>query len=98
MPAHTHRARPGTRRTHGLIAPASRSLCANEADEGLGDGDMPNDVQGATFGTDDREFLLRAERSGLGTGRVYTVTYSVQDGSGNSTVRQATVTVPFDMR
>lgn len=74
------------------------AITSNEADEGLGDGDMPNDVQGAAFGTDDREFLLRAERSGLGTGRVYTVTYRVEDGSGNSTVRQATVKVPFDMR
>jgi hypothetical protein len=74
------------------------SITSNEPDEGLGDGDMPNDVQEAAFGTDDREFLLRAERSGLGSGRVYTVTYEVRDGSGNFTTRVATVRVPFSMK
>jgi hypothetical protein len=74
------------------------AITSNEADEGLGDGDMPNDVQGAAFGTDDREFLLRAERSGLGNGRLYTVTYRVEDAGGNFAERQATVEVPFDLR
>jgi endo-1,4-beta-xylanase len=52
------------------------------------------DIQGAAFGTDDRQFLLRAERSGTGSGRVYTITYEAADDSGNVTTRQATVTVP----
>ncbi len=55
---------------------------------------QPNDIQGASFGTDDRQFLLRSERSGKGSGRVYTITYSATDASGNTTVGQATVTVP----
>ena len=70
------------------------SIMSTEADNGLGDGDQPNDIQGASFGTDDRQFLLRNERSGTGSGRVYTITYSATDASGNTTVRQATVTVP----
>jgi len=70
------------------------SITSNEADNGLGDGDQPQDIQGASFGTDDRQFLLRSERSGNGSGRVYTITYSATDASGNTTVRQATVTVP----
>ena len=70
------------------------SIMSNEADNGLGDGDQPDDIQGAAFGTDDRQFLLRSERSGTGSGRVYTITYSATDASGNTTVRQATVTVP----
>jgi len=47
--------------------PSSRSfsIASNEADNGLGDGDTPNDIQGAAFDTDDRAFGLRAERSGL---------------------------------
>src|SRR5262249_35942976 len=69
------------------------SITSNEADNGLGDGDQANDIQ-ATFDTDDRTFLLRSERSGPGTGRVYTVTYEARDASGNKTTRQATVTVP----
>ena len=70
------------------------SIMSNEADNGLGDGDQPNDIQGAAFGTDDRQFQLRRERSGNGSGRIYTITYSATDASGNTTVRQATVTVP----
>ena len=49
---------------------------------------------GGGFGTDDRTFLLRAERSGTGDGRVYTVTYEASDASGNTTTKTATVTVP----
>jgi hypothetical protein len=70
------------------------SILSTEADNGLGDGDQPDDIQGASFGTDDRQFKLRNERSGTGQGRVYTITYSATDASGNTTVRQATVTVP----
>lgn len=70
------------------------SIVSNEPDNGLGDGDQPQDVQGAAFGTDDRTFQLRSERSGKGNGRIYTITYEARDDSGNATVRQATVTVP----
>jgi endo-1,4-beta-xylanase len=73
------------------------SITSNEPDNGLGDGDTGGDIQGAAFGTDDREFFLRAERGGVGAGRTYTVTYSATDGSGNSTVRQAVVVVPHDL-
>lgn len=37
---------------------------------------------------------LRAERSGLGTGRVYTITLTCTDAANNVTVRNATVIVP----
>jgi len=70
------------------------SITSNEPDNGLGDGDQPDDIQLAAFDTDDRQFLLRSERSGKGSGRVYTITYSATDASGNTTVSQATVTVP----
>ena len=64
------------------------SILSNESDN-LGDGDQPDDIQGAAFGTDDRQFLLRRERSGNGSGRIYTITYSATDASGNTTVSQA---------
>jgi uncharacterized protein len=70
------------------------SVTSNEPDEGLGDGDMPNDI----VIVDDYTFRLRAERSGLGEGRIYTVTYLVKDACGNETYATATVTVPRDMR
>jgi uncharacterized repeat protein (TIGR01451 family) len=70
------------------------SITSNEPDNGLGDGDTANDVQGAAFGTRDQVFQVRSERSGPGSGRIYTVTYEAQDESGNKTTRQATITVP----
>ena len=70
------------------------SIASNEPDNGLGDGDQANDIQGAAFGTDDRQFLLRSERAGKKKDRIYTITYSATDDSGNTTQRQATVRVP----
>jgi hypothetical protein len=69
------------------------AITSNEPDDGKGDGGTTNDVQGAVFGTDDRSFEVRAERSGGGTGRVYTSAYSATDLSGNVTTRQATIAV-----
>jgi len=79
-------------------APSVRllSIVSDEPDNGRGDGNTTGDIAGATLGTDDREFQLRAERSGGGDGRVYTVTYEVRDASGNASTRVATVTVPHD--
>jgi hypothetical protein len=58
-----------------------------------------NDFAGATFGTDDRAFQLRATRFGGGSGRTYTVVYRVTDtGTGLSATASATVTVPHDKR
>ncbi|MHB9100629.1 MAG: hypothetical protein ACYC2E_03835 [Sulfuricella sp.] len=56
-----------------------------------------NDIQGAQFGTDDRQFSLVAKRAGTNqAGRIYTVTYSATDASGNKATASATVTVPHD--
>ncbi|HKB79556.1 MAG TPA: HYR domain-containing protein, partial [Thermoanaerobaculia bacterium] len=74
------------------------AITSSEPDNGLGDGDTPIDVQGAAFGTDDRDFLLRAERSGLGIGRTYTITYQARDASSNITVKEVTVSVPRSQR
>jgi hypothetical protein len=72
------------------------SITSNEPDEGTGDGNQPNDIQDADFGTDDRVFRLRAERSGNGSGRVYTVTYRVEDCHGNFTEISGEVRVPHN--
>jgi len=67
------------------------SIESNEPDNGKG-----NDIEGAEFGTEDYTFLLQAERDGSGGGRIYTITYTATDASGNSDIGSATVTVPHD--
>jgi predicted extracellular nuclease len=67
------------------------SVTSNEPDDGEDDGNTINDI----VIVDDFHFKLRAERSGVGTGRIYTITYLVTDACGNSTLASATVTVPL---
>ncbi|MFN0139655.1 MAG: VWA domain-containing protein, partial [Pyrinomonadaceae bacterium] len=74
------------------------SITANEPVNGKGDGNTESDIEDAEFGTDDRQFSLRAERSGTGSGRVYTITYRATDAAGNSALATATVIVPHDNR
>jgi hypothetical protein len=75
------------------------SVTSNEPDDakGNGNGKTVDDIQGADIGTEDYIFQLRAERAGGGDGRVYTITYTVTDASGNSASASATVVVPHDM-
>lgn len=72
------------------------SITSNEPDVSAGTGNFANDIQNAAFGTDDRKFSLRAERSGEGPGRIYTITYFVQDAAGNGRVVSGVVIVPHD--
>jgi len=63
------------------------SIAVNEVYE-------PKDIQDASLGVDDRQFLLRAEQKSKNSlGRIYTVQYSATDGSGNQSIATATVTV-----
>lgn len=72
------------------------SITSSEPDDarGIGDGHTMNDIQEAAFGTPDTAFKLRAERAGRGSGRIYTVTYTAMDGSGNQASASAVVVVP----
>ncbi|WP_409343372.1 exo-alpha-sialidase [Paenibacillus sp. MBLB4367] len=80
----------------GIDSVVLRSITSNEPENGLGDGDQPNDIQDALYGTDDTSFSVRAERSGKGQGRVYTIIYAAIDKAGNETTASATVTIPHD--
>jgi hypothetical protein len=46
--------------------------------------------------TGDFAFQLRAERSGTGSGRVYTITYKATDASGNYATGSVTIEVPHN--
>jgi serine protease len=66
------------------------SIASNEPIEGLGDGDTsPDWVITGSLSLD-----VRAERSGKGNSRVYTITIECSDSSGNSSTKTVTVTVP----
>ena len=80
----------------GTIQPILVSASSSEPDNGLGDGDTENDIQGADLGTPDHDVMLRAERSGGGPGRVYTLVYSVADATGAVTEARTHVRVPHD--
>jgi von Willebrand factor A domain-containing protein 7 len=41
---------------------------------------------------------VRAERSGLGDGRVYAITFVADDGQGGTTTGRVRVVVPHDVR
>ena len=57
---------------------------------GLGDGDTANDC----VIVDSHSVNVRAERSGNGNGRVYTIHYTVTDDSNNASDQTCIVTVP----
>jgi len=68
------------------------SVTSNEPDNGEDDGNTVDDI----VIIDDYHFQLRAERSDLGNGRIYTITYLVSDANGNETIQSATVLVPLN--
>lgn len=72
------------------------SVTSNEPDNGQGDGNTSNDIQGVEEGTADFGFDLRAERSGGGSGRVYTILYRIVDEAGLETTATTRVVVPHD--
>jgi len=69
---------------------------SNEADNGPGDGNTVNDIQGLAVGMPDYEFELRAERAASGNGRLYTMVYTAEDASGNASSQAGFVVVPHD--
>jgi TolB protein len=72
------------------------AVTSNEPDDARGSGHTAGDIQGADVGTADVDFFVRAERSGGGSGRLYTATYTATDASGNSAAASDVVTVPHD--
>ena len=85
--------------TASLVAPApsfcnpvcALSVTSNEPENGTGDGDTAPDWQLV----DAHHVLLRAERSGQGKGRIYTIKINCNNGT-HVAQASATVTVPHN--
>jgi hypothetical protein len=56
-----------------------------------------DDIQSFTIGEADVRGLLRAQRDGSGTGRIYTLRYTVTDVAGNTSACDTQVSVPHDL-
>jgi hypothetical protein len=65
-------------------------VTSNEPINGLGDGDQQPDW----VILDAYHLKLRAERSGIGTGRIYTITVTATDSGGGSSAAIVAVRVP----
>jgi hypothetical protein len=78
----------------------SAAVTSNEPQDGLGDGDMSPDwtipIVDQTTGV--ITLQLRAERSGSGNGRTYTVMITARDASGNFSSADVNIIVPRDQR
>jgi hypothetical protein len=70
------------------------SVTSNELIDGLGDGDTSPDW----IVLDQHHVFLRAERSGKGSGRTYTITVTCADPAGNTVTRTVTVKVPMSQK
>jgi alpha-tubulin suppressor-like RCC1 family protein len=78
--------------TDNLAAPVCSitGVTSNEPQNGLGDGDTPNDW----LITGPLTLQLRAERAGNGNGRIYTIAVRCADAAGNAATSSTTVAVP----
>jgi hypothetical protein len=73
------------------------TITSDEPVNGLGDGDTAPDWAVQQAGVSTYDVSVRAERSGLGDGRVYTIGAVAMDRAGNaSPARSGTVTVPHN--
>jgi hypothetical protein len=79
------------------------SVTSNEPVNGVGDGDTDpdwiiSDNTQASTGNYVSHLKLRAERSAAGSGRIYTVTITARDPSGNTSTKTIEIRVPHDIK
>ena len=76
-----------------LVTVTVTSVTQDEPVNGLGDGDTSPDAV-----VQDGGVILRAERSGVGNGRVYQVNFTADDGQGGVCTGLVKVGVPHDRK
>ena len=74
------------------------TVASDEPLNGRGDGNTDADWQVVANNDGTFDVFVRAERSGNGDGRVYTITATATDAFGNTAVETGTVTVRHDRR
>ena len=74
----------------------SVEVTSNEPVDGLGDGNTEPDWQVDENPDGSYDVWVRVERSGTGIGRLYTITATAEDASGNVATQSAEVQVPHD--
>jgi hypothetical protein len=84
----------------GLPITLSASISSNEPVNGTGDGDHSPDWTEPAIDQENGiiTFQLRAERSGKGDGRVYSIAITAADSSNNSTTANVAIMVPDDKK
>ncbi|MFH1147396.1 MAG: right-handed parallel beta-helix repeat-containing protein [Pseudomonadota bacterium] len=82
----------------GLPVALTASVSSNEPIDGLGDGDVSPDWTEPIIDQGRIMLQLRAERSGSGNGREYTIAITATDNAGNSSTADVNIIVPHDKR
>lgn len=92
--------------SHPLLYSFTTTTTANEGEFDVGSGNTPGDILPPASasptmmgpGSQSQDILLRAERDGGGSGRVYSIAVDAKfDGGANDCQHTFTVTVPHDM-
>ncbi|SPP99645.1 hypothetical protein NBG4_1020008 [Candidatus Sulfobium mesophilum] len=84
----------------GSTVVLNATVTSNEPEEGLGEGDIGSDWTEPVINqaTGMITMQLRAERSGRGDGRIYTVTITATDPSDNISTAKVNILVPHDQK
>ena len=84
----------------GIMPTLTASVYSNELQEGLGGGDKTPDWTEPVIDQENGiiSLQLRAERSGSGDGRIYTISNTAANQSGNTSTVNIETIVPHDKK
>lgn len=74
------------------------TVTSNEPVSGIGDGNTSPDWNVVRNANGTFDVFVRAERAGMGNGRIYTITASAVDASGNASVEVSSISIPVNRK